>query len=123
MYSNNDWRYYAVDEPLQHHGIMGQKWGVRRFQNSDGSLTSAGKKRYGGVNNGAGSSVAKAVGGTLGFAVGAAGAAAFTLVSGFIAPYLQLGFVAATTTAGTKLAERVIDKYSDVPMDEFRGRR
>lgn len=47
MYSNNDWRYYAVDEPLQHHGIMGQKWGVRRFQNSDGSLTSAGKKRYG----------------------------------------------------------------------------
>lgn len=32
---------------LAHHGIKGQKWGVRRFQNSDGSLTSAGKKRYG----------------------------------------------------------------------------
>ena len=31
---------------LAHHGIVGQKWGVRRFQNSDGSLTSAGKKRY-----------------------------------------------------------------------------
>ena len=31
---------------LQHHGIKGQKWGVRRFQNTDGSLTAEGKKRY-----------------------------------------------------------------------------
>lgn len=30
---------------LYHHGIKGQKWGVRRFQNEDGSLTQAGKKR------------------------------------------------------------------------------
>ena len=29
-----------------HHGIKGQKWGVRRFQKKDGSLTPAGKKRY-----------------------------------------------------------------------------
>lgn len=34
-----------MDE-LRHHGILGQKWGVRRYQNSDGSLTPAGKKRY-----------------------------------------------------------------------------
>lgn len=33
-----------MDE-LQHHGIKGQKWGVRRFQNADGSLTTAGKQR------------------------------------------------------------------------------
>lgn len=32
---------------LEHHGILGQRWGVRRYQNSDGSLTSEGKKRYG----------------------------------------------------------------------------
>lgn len=31
---------------LIHHGVKGQKWGVRRFQNSDGSLTAAGKKHY-----------------------------------------------------------------------------
>lgn len=30
---------------LQHHGIPGQKWGVRRFQKKDGSLTAAGRKR------------------------------------------------------------------------------
>ncbi len=31
---------------LKHHGIMGMKWGVRRYQNPDGSLTPEGKKRY-----------------------------------------------------------------------------
>lgn len=30
---------------LMHHGILGMKWGVRRYQNKDGSLTPAGKKR------------------------------------------------------------------------------
>lgn len=34
------------DGELYHHGIKGQKLGVRRYQNSDGSLTAAGKKRY-----------------------------------------------------------------------------
>lgn len=43
---NNDWRMYIGDEDyLMHHGIRGQKWGIRRFQNADGSLTAAGKKR------------------------------------------------------------------------------
>lgn len=33
------------DEIIYHHGIKGMKWGVRRYQNEDGSLTPAGKKR------------------------------------------------------------------------------
>lgn len=35
-----------VSNNLKHHGIKGQKWGVRRYQKKDGSLTPAGKKRY-----------------------------------------------------------------------------
>lgn len=41
------------NEHLEHHGILGMKWGVRRFQNEDGSLTALGKDRYnGGINPG-----------------------------------------------------------------------
>lgn len=36
--------YYETTE-LYHHGILGQKWGVRRYQNPDGTYTEAGKKR------------------------------------------------------------------------------
>lgn len=36
MENNND---------IYHHGIIGQKWGIRRYQNKDGSLTPAGKRR------------------------------------------------------------------------------
>lgn len=38
--------YIIVNGELYHHGIKGMRWGVRRFQKKDGTLTSAGKKRY-----------------------------------------------------------------------------
>lgn len=41
MHSEED-----IDSYLEHHGIKGQKWGIRRFQNDDGTLTEEGKKRY-----------------------------------------------------------------------------
>ena len=37
---------YESDNYLAHYGILGQKWGVRRFQNEDGTLTASGKERY-----------------------------------------------------------------------------
>lgn len=40
-----------LDDTLAHHGIKKQRWGIRRWQNEDGSLTEAGKRRYGRVEN------------------------------------------------------------------------
>lgn len=42
--SFTDW---SGNESLAHYGVQGMKWGQRRFQNPDGSLTSLGKQRYG----------------------------------------------------------------------------
>lgn len=39
------WEYIHYDE-LYHHGIKGQQWGKRQYQNKDGSLTPAGEQRY-----------------------------------------------------------------------------
>lgn len=41
MHSEED-----IDSYLEHHGIKGQKWGIRRYQNDDGTLTEEGRKRY-----------------------------------------------------------------------------
>lgn len=40
-----------TDIVLIHHGTKGQKWGIRKYQNQDGSLTPAGVRRYGTVDN------------------------------------------------------------------------
>lgn len=46
MYGHQQKKKIRENE-LYHHGIKGMKWGVRRYQNPDGSYTEAGKKRYG----------------------------------------------------------------------------
>ena len=41
-----NWDGTVESTELYHHGIKGQKWGVRRYQNPDGSLTAAGQRHY-----------------------------------------------------------------------------
>ena len=43
-YYGTVWTYGGY---LAHHGIKGQRWGIRRFQEEDGTLTAEGRKRYG----------------------------------------------------------------------------
>lgn len=60
-YALNDFRNYQ-GLYLEHYGILGMKWGVRRYQNEDGSYTAAGRKRYGmnlDVNNRSRKNIAK----------------------------------------------------------------
>lgn len=48
MNNFRDYRGYCEEtySDLYHHGILGMKWGIRRYQNKDGSLTEAGKRHY-----------------------------------------------------------------------------
>lgn len=43
---NNRFKKYLPNDELKHHGVMGMKWGIRRYQNEDGTLTALGKERF-----------------------------------------------------------------------------
>lgn len=98
---------------LYHYGIKGQKWGVRRYQNSDGSLTAAGKKRYSDDDQGSsrsetGKKIAK------GLAVGAAvGLTAYAMANPKSREAILnlAGKTVSQLKAGTEKAAPVVKEY------------
>lgn len=48
--TTNYWAIASEDSVLAHHGVLGMKWGVRRYRNADGSLTPAGKRHVARIN-------------------------------------------------------------------------
>lgn len=88
--------YYIVrNGTLYHHGIKGQKWGLRRFQNEDGTYTPEGRIRYGRVGK-----IAKAI--------------APKTYNAFkkYKSLKNLNYKGATVTAGVRTASGLIDDYS-----------
>ena len=117
VYSQNDFRNYE----LYHHGILGQKWGVRRYQKADGTLTDEGRKRRQQIINQteASKKVGKVVGGAIGGAAGVGASAAITLKSGFIIPHLQVGITAGAVAGGAKAFESALQKIGDKRLADF----
>lgn len=128
--------YWSDGTELYHHGIKGQKWGIRQYQYEDGTLTPAGRERYGknarlvenkgkqakaiantykkvsniisGVSSGIQGASAIAVGLAEAIAYGSALAAA---------PYLAAAAgVAAGTYLGIKVNNWITDRIEDVYM-------
>lgn len=143
MYSQNDYRYYSE---LYHYGIQGQKWGVRRYQNEDGSLTAAGKERYGSgqkytnpdgtlsekgrekrqrlvkgkeIASKTGAVVGGLAGGSVGLAAGAAVNLALASATGVILPLLPITLAAASAYNGAAIVSNILDKYGDKKINQF----
>lgn len=101
--------FYSIhDYYISHHGVKGQKWGIRRYQNPDGTLTEEGKKRYGTISRyyekktarRAMASAASVFGGWLGSAITMPAAVAASAPAVAFAPFLAgiLGAVALSKT-------------------------
>lgn len=105
-----------MENVMCHHGIKGQKWGVRRYQNPDGTWTDAGKRRYGdGESDGrekTGSSTKKKV--AIGVATGAAVVAGTVLTAYLVKKYgaKNLSTIAEKAPAGKEVIEDLLKNTS-----------
>ncbi len=108
---------------IYHHGILGQKWGIRRFQNKDGTRTSAGKKRYNSEHPKMDEKTKRTI--KVASAVGAAGAAIATagiIMSAHLSE-IEVSEKAdrAIRKAKAYIAEGIIDKNADVRESSRKG--
>ena len=104
---------------LTHHGIKGQRWGVRRYQNANGTLTDAGKKRYGDSDGDPSGSSVKASSATkkkvaIGVATGAAIVAGTVLTAYLVKKYggKNISDIGDTASAGKDILQDILKTTS-----------
>lgn len=101
---------YAMSDELYHHGIKGQRWGIRRYQNADGTLTDAGKKRYGDhVENVSKKRLTKQIGNAL--------SSGNSTAQEYVNKQSKMAYSKADKTAEGKAYHRVDDHYSNLISD------
>ena len=110
--------YYNYNE-LYHYGLKGMKWGVRRFQNPDGSFTAAGKARY--FSRGAGENYKKI--GRSGGVSGGLGNKIAAKVYDVNERYYTKRGNKAMATANRKAKERQLNQYNAKNTPEARAKR
>lgn len=101
-----NWHGYSASQEatrnyLEHHGVKGQKWGVRRYQNPDGTLTDRGKKKLRSLNNRTSNAIKSGL-------IGAAASAGATLLGN---PHLSgaaaIGAITGYNKSNKKLNEQL----------------
>lgn len=111
--------YYLGEEPymeykyIMHHGTKGQHWGVRRYQNPDGSLTPEGREHYRKAKSdamnkyaGKGAGIGAKIGGGVGLAsgiIGGLGAASIFATAGLATPVSILALSAVSSAASSAI--------------------
>lgn len=98
----------ACDGELYHYGVKGQKWGVRRFQKKDGSLTPAGKERYSDPDD-AKSKKKKTV---KRVAIGAAVVGATLAVAGGVYLHNKKSYLSSIDLRSVERGKYIVDKMS-----------
>ncbi len=99
------------EETLSHHGIKGQRWGIRRYQNPDGTWTDAGKNRYGDSYKDSGGTADKTSSGAKKkVAIGAAIVAGTVLTAYLVKKYgtKNISDIGDTASAGKEILQDII---------------
>lgn len=135
---------FTYSSELCHHGIKGMKWGVRRYQNEDGTLTAEGRERYSKQadikdawnalrskeKRNRNKFIASTLGGTVLNSTAMAGSIATAATMGTPAGLVSAGVTAVATFAGvslnsisaksSRMGDEIVKKYNDVKMGEIK---